>query len=112
MLILAALIQLNSATHLNFTKKLSGVIVEPNKDKTKNWNKIRPKDYVINAAVVENENEEEKINVYYDKKNSAMETNYPLTDKKSLNFYQMNTIKFREVLTICENNFGQPFFKY
>jgi len=99
-----------SNTFKLYQKNWSGVIVEPNRDKTKNWNKIRPKDYVINAAVVENENEEEKINVYYDKKNSAMETSYPSTDKKSLNFYQMNTIKFREVLTICENNFGQPSF--
>ena len=97
-----------SNTFKLYQKNWSGVIVEPNIDKTKNWSKIRSRDYIINAAVVESQYEEEKIKIFYDKKNTAAETSIPLSNRKDLNFYEANTVKFKDVLDICKKNFGHP----
>ena len=49
-----------SNTYKLYQKNWSGLIIEPNKDKAKNWKKIRPRDHIVNSAVVE-KNYKEKI---------------------------------------------------
>tara|TARA_B100000242_G_C43043158_1_gene486770 strand:- start:1758 stop:2498 length:741 start_codon:yes stop_codon:yes gene_type:complete len=99
-----------SNTYKLYQKKWRGVVIDPNKDKIKNWNKIRPNDYVINAAVVENEFNQKKIKIYFDKNNSAGETAYPMANKDKLIYYEASTIKFLEVMRLCEKKFSRPFF--
>ena len=49
-----------SNTYKLYQKNWSGLIIEPNKDKAKNWKKIRPRDHIVNSAVVEKNYKEKK----------------------------------------------------
>lgn len=99
-----------SNTFKLYQKNWKGVIVEPNKYKIKDWNKIRPNDYIVNSAVVEKQFNQKTIKIFYNEINSADETAYPLSVKKNLTYYEANTIKFLEVIKLCEKKFSRPFF--
>ncbi len=99
-----------SNTYKLYQNNWRGIVVDPNKNKIENWNKIRPNDFIINSAVVEKEFNQKKIKIYYSQNNSADETAYPLSDKKNLIYYEANTIKFLEVIKLCEKKFSKPFF--
>tara|TARA_B100001057_G_scaffold496953_1_gene599806 strand:+ start:57 stop:797 length:741 start_codon:yes stop_codon:yes gene_type:complete len=99
-----------SNTYKLYQKNWKGIIVEPNKKKLNNWKKIRPNDYTINSALVENNFKEKKIKIYYHKKDTADETAYPIAKKENLNFYEANTIKLTEIISLCESKFSKPFF--
>lgn len=99
-----------SNTYKLYQKKWRGVVIDPNKNKIKNWNKIRPNDFVINSAVVENEFNQKTIKIYFDKNDSAIETAYPISNKDKLTYYEASTIKFLEVIKLCEKKFSKPFF--
>lgn len=101
---------LYSNTYKLYQKKWCGVIVEPNKNKTKYWKKIRPKDLIINQALVPNSYNNNKIKIYYDDENTAMEKKKPDFKNKFLKSYESNTIKLNEVISICEKKFSKPFF--
>ena len=101
---------LYSNTYKLYQQNWCGVIVEPSTDKTKNWHRIRPRDFVINSAIVTNEYSEEKIKIYFKEKNAANETALPEMDKKNLSYYDAKTIKLSEILSICEKKFSKPFF--
>ncbi len=99
-----------SNTYKLYQKNWRGIVIDPNKNKTKNWNKIRPNDLVINSAVVENEFNKDNIKIYYNNHNSAEETAYPTSKTKDLIYYEASTIKFLEVLKLCEKKLSRPFF--
>ena len=58
-----------SNTYKLYQKNWNGLIIEPNKDKTKNWKKIRPRDHIVNSAVVEKNYEKKVLRIFFDKKN-------------------------------------------
>ena len=99
-----------SNTYKLYQKNWSGLVIEPNKDKTKNWKKIRPRDHVISSAVVEKSYEKKVLKIFFDKKNSAMSTAYPLSNVDKLGHYDASVIKFNEIISICKNKYGNPSF--
>ena len=99
-----------SNTYKLYQKNWSGLVIEPNKDKTKNWKKIRPRDHVISSAVVEKSYEKKVLKIFFDKKNSAMSTAYPHSNVDKLSHYDASVIKFNEIISICKNKYGNPSF--
>ena len=99
-----------SNTYKLYQKNWSGLVIEPNKDKTKNWKKIRPRDHVISSAVVEKSYEKKVLKIFFDKKNSAMSTAYPLSNVDKLGHYDASVIKFNEIISICKSKYGNPSF--
>ena len=99
-----------SNTYKLYQKNWCGLIIEPNKNKLKNWRKIRPRDYLINSALVDKNFNQEKIKIYYNEKNGADETAYPNEKNKDLKYYESNVIKLNEVFELCEKKFSKPFF--
>ena len=99
-----------SNTYKLYQKNWSGVIVEANKNKTKQWHKIRPRDLIINSALVTEDYDEDTIKIFYEKKNDADETAFPINKDSKLNFFEVKTIKFNEIINICEENYARPFF--
>ena len=99
-----------SNTYKLYQKNWSGLIIEPNKDKTKNWKKMRPRDHIINSAVVEKNYEKKILRIFFDKKNSAMATAYPVSNLDKLNYYDSSVIKFNEIISICKSKYGDPSF--
>tara|TARA_A100001015_G_C15032988_1_gene734352 strand:- start:2962 stop:3711 length:750 start_codon:yes stop_codon:yes gene_type:complete len=99
-----------SNTYKLYQKNWCGLIVEPNKNKLKDWNKVRPKDYLVNCALVEKNYNEEKIKIYFNRENSADETAHPKTKVSELNYYEAKTIKLKKIFDICEKKFSKPFF--
>ena len=53
-----------SNTYKLYQKNWSGVIVEANKNKTKEWHKVRPRDLVINSAIVTEDYNKDRIKIY------------------------------------------------
>ena len=78
-----------SNTYKLYQKNWSGLIIEPNKDKAKNWKKIRPRDHIVNSAIVEKNYEKKILRIFFDKKNSAMATAYPVSNVEKLNYYDL-----------------------
>ena len=99
-----------SNTYKLYQKNWSGLVIEPNKDKTINWKKIRPRDHVISSAVVEKSYEKKVLKIFFDKKNSAMSTAYPLSNVDKLGHYDASVIKFNEIISMCKNKYGNPSF--
>ena len=99
-----------SNTYKLYQKNWRGIIVEPNINKVKNWSKIRPNDYVVNNALVDSEYKEKKIKIYYQKKGRADETAYPNTKKDNLSYYEADTIRLSDIISLCEDKFSKPFF--
>ena len=99
-----------SNTYKLYQKNWSGVIVEANKNKTKQWHKIRPRDLIINSALVTEKYNKDTIKIFYEKENDADETAFPINKDSKLNFFEVKTIKFNEVINICEENYARPFF--
>ena len=99
-----------SNTFKLYQKNWSGLVIEPNKDKTKNWKKIRPRDYIVNSAVVEKSYEKKDLKIFFDKKNSPMATAYPRSNVDGLNRYDTSVIKFNEIISICKSKYGIPSF--
>lgn len=99
-----------SNTYKLYQKNWCGVIVEPNKNKTKDWHKVRPRDLIINSALVTEDHIEDKVKIFYNKKNSADETVSPNFKNPKLDFYEAKTIKLNEIINICEERFSKPFF--
>ena len=99
-----------SNTYKLYQKNWSGLIIEPNKDKPKNWKKMRPRDHIVNSAVVEKNYEKKILRIFFDKKNSAMATAYPVSNVEKLNYYDSSVVKFNEIMSICESKYGNPSF--
>ena len=99
-----------SNTYKLYQKNWSGLIIEPNKDKAKNWKNIRPRDHIVNSAVVEKNYKEKNLRIFFDKKNSAMATAYPVSNVEKLNYYDSSVVKFNEIMSICESKYGNPSF--
>ena len=99
-----------SNTYKLYQKNWCGLIIEPNKNKLKDWNKIRPRDFLINSALVDKNYEQKKIKIYYNQINSADETAYPDNKNLKLDYFESNVIKLHEVFEICEKKFSKPFF--
>lgn len=99
-----------SNTYKLYQKNWCGLVVEPNNNKLKYWSKIRPKDYLINSALVDENYNIEKIKIYYNTENSADETAHPKKKDSKLKYYEAKTIKLKEIFDICEKKFSKPFF--
>ena len=99
-----------SNTYKLYQKNWSGVIVEANRNKTKEWQKIRPRDLVINSALVTEDYNKDKIKIFYEKKDDADETAFPINKDSKLNFFEAETIRLNEIIDICEKNYSKPFF--
>ena len=55
-----------SNTYKLYQKGWSGIVIEPNKIKTRNWKKIRPRDIIINSALVPESFKNNEIEIYKD----------------------------------------------
>ena len=63
-----------SNTYKLYQKGWSGIVVEPNPVKTKNWKIIRPKDFVINAALVPESYIKKEIELFKNDENDPTES--------------------------------------
>ena len=101
---------LQSNTYKLYQKGWSGIIIEPNPNKTKFWNSIRPRDLIINSALVPYNFNKKEIKIFKNGDNDPTESTIPKNENNVHQNYFSKTIKIPEILSVCEKNSIKPFF--
>tara|TARA_B100000579_G_C22585204_1_gene735411 strand:- start:50 stop:754 length:705 start_codon:yes stop_codon:yes gene_type:complete len=98
-----------SNTFKLYQKGWSGIVIEPNKTKTRNWKKIRPRDTIINSALVPENFESDEIEIYKDGDSDPSETTALNAKNSKKQTYRSKVIKLREIDGICKKVSIKPF---
>ena len=98
-----------SNTYKLYQKGWSGIVIEPNKIKTRNWKKIRPRDIIINSALVPESFKNNEIEIYKDGDADPSETTALDAKKNKKHAYRSKVIKLKEIDEICKKKSIKPF---
>ena len=98
-----------SNTFKLYQKGWSGIVIEPNKTKTRNWEKIRPRDIIINSALVPENFKSNEIEIYKDGDSDPSETTALEAKKNKKQAYRCKVIKLKEINEICKKKSMKPF---
>ena len=97
-----------SNTYKLYQKGWTGIVVEPNPVKTKNWKIIRPKDFVINAALVPESYNKKEIELFKNNENDPTES--PIKKNYNSKSYISKIIKISDIELVCQKKNLSPFF--
>ena len=98
-----------SNTYKLYQKGWYGIVIEPNKIKTRNWGKIRPRDIIINSALVPESFNKNEIEIYKDGDADPSETTALDAKKNKKHAYKSKVIKLKEIVEICKKKTIKPF---
>jgi len=97
-----------SNTYKLYQKGWSGIVIEPNINKTKYWKSIRPNDLIINSALVPESYGGKTIEIYKNGDNDPTESTIKKNSESQK--YHSKIIKLSDINLICEKKLFKPFF--
>lgn len=106
-----------SNTYKLYLKNWRGVVVDPNPEKTRKFSSIRPLDICLTNAVIPDNWDLAEVEMMATGTNDACESitpvlnkNHHLNKETAKHSYIAKTIKIKDVLEMCVDNFGMPAF--